>query len=212
MSADSLILRGDAARNARTVVFGDELSPGQVLATGPWADSYNEVRLAAHAAGFRQGLDEGRAAGRAEGRHEVDARADAALRALEQAGERLARTDAVTLGEIAPKVVDLALELAGLILQRDVTGSADPGLDALARVLPLAPEHGALVVRLNPDDVRQLGSVEALAPGRELTIVADPALGRGDAMVDAGPCRIDGRLDELMARVAAALRGQEATR
>lgn len=210
MSAEPLILRGDAARGARPVMFGAELSGDEVLATGPWAERYDQVRLLAQRAGFEQGLAEGQRAGQIQGRDEVRARTDSAVQALEQAGRRLAGVDAVTVGDIGGHVLDLALELAAMILQREVAASADAGFDALARVLPLAPEQGELVVRMHADDIRDLGPFSALAPGRDVTLVPDPSLHRGDAVVDAGPCRIDGRLDDLMSRVAGALRGQEA--
>lgn len=210
MSSDSLVLRGGATHAARPIVFGNELPATEVMATGPWADAYSQVRAAAHESGYHAGLAEGVRQGVVEGRQEVLRRTTSALAALDRAAEQLARADAATVAELAPQVVELGLELARLILQRELETVADPGLDALRRVLPLAPERGELVVRMHPEDIRHLGQYHALAPGREITILPDPALERGDAIVEVGACRIDGRLDVAFERVAQVLRGQEA--
>lgn len=209
MSAETVILRGEAARAARPVPLAAHRSPAEVMATGPWSQHLDQARRDAHAQGVRQGRAEGREAGRAEGQAEVRARADGALRALEAAAARLGLTDAVTVAEVAPRILELALELTQLILQRELASTEEPGLDALRRVLPLAPAEGEVVVRLNPGDAAELGPYTALAPGRSVTIVADPSLASGDAVLDCGPSRIDARLDQAMARIAGALRGQE---
>lgn len=211
MSSERVVLRGGAAVAARSVRFGAQLTPSEVLATGPWADAYHEARADAERAGYWDGRAEGRRAGAVEGRHDVVARAASALDALDRAADRLARTDASTVTDLAPRVVELALELAGLILQREVAASAEPAREAILRVLPALPERGELVVRLHPEDHRALGDGDDLVPGRHVTLVADPTLGRGDAVADVGPCRVESRLDEALARVGRALRGQEAT-
>ena len=209
MSADTVILRGEAARTARPILLASHRAPAEILATGPWAQHLDQARQAAHDQGLAQGRAEGRDAGRAEARAEVRARTEAALQALEGGAARLASTDAVSVAEMAPRILELGLELAQLILQRELASSEDPGLDALRRVLPVAPDEGDVVVRLNPADVAELGSYSELARGRNVTIVADATLASGDAVLDCGPSRVDGRLGEAVARLARALRVAE---
>jgi flagellar assembly protein FliH len=208
MSCEPLVLRGAAAGAARPVTFGHEPVSDEVLAAGPWADVVDRARSAGHRAGYRVGLDEGRRAGLDEGRREVVDRAGGALDALDRAAERLARLDAADAGQHAPRVVELAIELTRLLLQRELEASADPAREAVARALPLAPDRGPLVVRLNPQDCEALGDPASLAPGRDVTVVPDPSLASGDAVVDVGPCRVESRLDEALDRVARALRAQ----
>lgn len=209
MSSDRVVLRGGAAEAARPVVFGNELPATEIMATGPWADTYNEVKAAAHEEGYREGLAEGLQRGILEGHEEIRRRTSSSLQALDRAVESLNRADAATAGDLAPQMVELALELARLVLHRELAVTEDPGMDALQRVLPLAPERGELAVRMHPEDIRNLGQYHALAPGRDLSIVPDPSLQRGDAVVDVGACRIDGRIEEAFERVARLLRGQE---
>lgn len=207
----SPILRGNAARSARPAAFGlgFDAEPSDLVAVGPWADSYQEIHTRARADGYRDGLAAGRVDGLALARQEAFDHSRLALDALDRAQRHLASIDAVAVGDVAGTVVELALELAGMILQREVAHSADPARDAIARVLPLAPEHGPLVIRLNPEDRAALGDASGIAPGRDVTLLADPALSRGDAVVDVGPSRIDGRLRLLLDQVAQALHREE---
>lgn len=211
MSCEPLVLRGHAAVAARPVTFGSEPTPAEVHATGPWADAHDAARAAGHRAGYAEGLDAGRRDGLALGRRDVAGRAAAALTALDRAADRLAATEAATAAELTPTVVDLALELARLVLQRELAVTADPARDAVARALPLLPDRGPLVVRLNPDDRAALGAGDDLVPGRDVTVVADPTVASGDAVVDVGPCRVESRLQEALDRVGRALRGQAVT-
>jgi flagellar assembly protein FliH len=212
MSRDTVILRGHDAERAQPLIFGNEVPAGEVMATGPWADTYNQVRAAAHDRGYREGLAEGLRDGLAEGAEEVRRRSSSAVDALDRAAEQLADAERATIGDLAPQVVELALELTRLILGREVAATEDPGLDALARILPLVPERGELAVRMHPEDLRTLGQYQVLVPGRQVDFVADHTLERGDAVVDVGSCRIDGRLDGAWERVAAVLRAGEPVR
>jgi flagellar assembly protein FliH len=209
MSCEPLVLRGEAADAARPVTFGHQPTPAEVLATGPWADAFAAARAAGYEQGHREGVEAGRRAGAAAARHEVTARASRALGALDDATARVAAIDAASATDLAPRVVELALELTRMLLQRELAATDEPAREALARALPLVPDRGPLVVRLNPADYDGLGGVDDLVPGRDVTVVADPSLASGDAVVDVGPCRVESRLDEALERVAEALRVRE---
>jgi flagellar assembly protein FliH len=107
----------------------------------------------------------------------------------------------VTLTQIEAMVVDLALAVAGSILDREVATASDPGRDALVRALALAPDHETYLARVHPADLEAITAVAELAPGRTLELVADPTVGPGGCVVEAGSARIDARIDTALARV-----------
>jgi len=143
-------------------------------------------------------------AGRAEGQAE----AGAAL-----AGQLLAAAaarDAALRGAEA-EVIELALELARRILEREVA-VAPAALEALAgAALRAARGRRAVGVRVHPSAARALrGSREALAalhglPG--LALVEDAALGPADAIVETEAGWFDGRLHVRLEGLRQALLG-----
>ncbi|HSL58077.1 MAG TPA: FliH/SctL family protein, partial [Acidimicrobiales bacterium] len=175
---------------------GVDLDP---IRKAAWAAGERAGRAEGHAAGYEAGLAEGLAAGRAEGlrsgaedgRRAMAALIERATAAVAGAAGELARRDAVALGEVADEVADLAIGLAAAILEREVAAATDPGRDALARALALAPDRGPVLARLHPDDAAGLGAdpIDELAPGRELRLVADPTVGVGGCVIEVGPCR-----------------------
>lgn len=178
-----------------------------------WDEGFQEGRAeglaTGHAEGFEAGFAEGRAAGHAEGaqaavaeaQRQVEAHLAATLSALDSVAADLAGREATTFAQVESVAVDLAVTLAEAILGREVAVATDPGREALARALSLAPESGDLVAHLHPDDLAPLGDVEDLAPGRELRLVPDASVGRGGAVVTAGAARIDARISTALERV-----------
>lgn len=171
-------------------------------------------RSAAWAAGYRDGHVEGRNDGYAEGY--ATGLAEGGRRAQDEADQRWAglsdRVDAVLaaqdrrIGELAGEVLELAVELAGLVVGHQVATSADPGADALRRAVAAAPPGPPLLARLHPDDLERLAvDVEGLAPGRRLDVVADPSVATGDCRIEAGPTVVDASLGAALARVRAVL-------
>src|SRR5207248_10959432 len=77
--------------------------------------------------------------------------------------------------ELAEQVLHGAVELAEALLGRELTNSPDRGLDALRRVMAVAPESGTVTVRLHPDDLAALGA-EHPYRHRDITLVPDPTL------------------------------------
>jgi len=160
----------------------------------------------ARARAVEAGRDEGFAVGYAEGR--VAALADAgdivvrAAAALDAATADLAQRDAVEMVELGRGVVDLALQIAAAVIGRELDTAIDPGADAIVRALELAPDRGTMVARLHPEDAATLVDTEALAPGRDLAVVADPSVERGGCVLEVGPARIDAQLSVALGRVA----------
>ncbi len=178
--------------------------------------SYEVATSQAFAEGRRAGFEEGRFEGRASGA--VEARLELAQH-IEDLGTALRHAAAVLgsqLDELAEHmsrtVVDLALEVAAAIVDHEISASASPGRDALVRAVAVAPDRVELIARLHPEDAALLQDANALdgiAPGRSITVVADPSVDRGGCLLDAGGSRIDAGVTTAFARVRAALVGVE---
>jgi flagellar assembly protein FliH len=71
--------------------------------------------------------------------------------------------------------------------------------------LSLVPARGEVIARLHPDDLTTVVEHGVGLPGREVALVADPAVERGGAVVEVGPCRIDAQVGPALGRVRSAL-------
>jgi flagellar assembly protein FliH len=184
----------------------------------------DRARRAAEAAGRAEGRASGYAAGLAAAAEQAEHTA-ALVRAESEAAERqrdahLSRAvellltaahacrtaEQVALAEVEDTVVELALSIARTVVGRELAASADPGADALARALALAPDDCPVTVRLHPDDVQTLGDLSVLAPGRQLVVVADHGVERGGCVAEAAGRQVDAQVGPALARVAAVLR------
>lgn len=166
-----------------------------------------------HAAGYAAGYAAGRAAGEESTRAaeaEVLAAYQARLAAVLHAAEA-AVADALSgvsaVADAAARVTaGAAFTLAEAIVGRELALAADPGRDAVARALALAPEGVDLTLRLNPADAAALDA-DSFAGGRAVTVVADPEVAPGDCVADAGWTRVDARISTALERVRAVLDG-----
>jgi flagellar assembly protein FliH len=175
-----------------------------------------------HAEGYRAGHAAGTAVAVAEAHvkaqqtaqtiTDAQARREAQVRGaveiLAVAADAFRQREAVTVAEIEDVVAALALDVARAVLDREIALSADPGREAIARALTLAPDNCPATVRLHPDDAAGLGALDGLAAGRALVVVADPAVERGGCIADAAGRQVDAQVGPALARVAAALQGQ----
>ncbi len=203
--SNDILIRGDEAARAQPIDLVNPQPMGHHDAVGPWAEQINNLYETAKRQGFEQGLAEGREAGIEHGRRQMaDLNASLAGTASKLFAEIDARS-AEAGQQIAAKATELALEIASAVLNREIASSEDPGAEALARCVDLAPTNGDLLARLNPLDAAELQRVEGLGD-RGLVITADPTLGRGDAIVTVNDVTIDARISESLRRVAEALR------
>lgn len=164
------------------------------------AEGYEAGRLAGYRDGHAAGIEEARAAAAAAAA-DVAADADRALGALSGAARQVQEWVTAEVAGFERAVVDAAVELACAMVGHDVAASVDPGRDAIERALRLVDGPHAVVARLHPDDVAALGDVAHLAPGRDMSVVADPAVERGGCILDLGDGRIDARLSTAVERV-----------
>jgi flagellar assembly protein FliH len=91
------------------------------------------------------------------------------------------------------------------VLTREIATSADPGREALARALALAPEQRPVTVRLNPTDRMTIGlpdgTTELVMDGRTITIQDDRSLKPGDSVAVCDATTVDARLGPALERV-----------
>jgi len=182
------------ARVARTLVVSPELIEGAIRD------------------GNRAGYDDGYTSGYADGLAEARARTeDLASRLsglfpqLVEAASALYAREATARVEIEDQVINVAFEIAQVLVGHELAHTEQRGRDALARALAFAPEQGHVLARLHPDDLAAIGDPADLAPGRSVALVPDASLHPGDCIVDIAGCRIDASLDATIARIRAVL-------
>ncbi|MGA0586407.1 FliH/SctL family protein [Dyella sp. KRB-257] len=156
----------------------------------------------------RQARDEGYAAGRAEGladaageRRAVVARLEALL---ESAACPLAALDDATEQELAR----LAVVIARRVLAHELATAPELIVQAVqqaARALPSATR--ALRVRVHPDDLALLR--EHAVAEEHWQLLPDPALARGDCLLESERSRLDARVDTRLAAVVDAVLGMD---
>ena len=227
------VLRGGAAAAARPARMDVDLLDSP-FATGTAVDArltdphlqqvVERARLEAVEQGRLVGHEAGYAAGRAAAERQAARLAqqhDAARRLADQQREQQAqsaldvllavatafrRQEHVSVAAVEDAVVDLALSLSRAVLDRELLTAADPGRDAIARALVLAPEGVPVTVRLHPDDAALLTDVDTVTAGRPVVVVRDLSVERGGCLVEAAGRSIDAQVGPALARAAAALR------
>ncbi|WP_369069041.1 FliH/SctL family protein [Kineococcus terrestris] len=201
-------------------------------------------REAARAAGYAEGWAEGmrQASERAAAERLAERQASRASAAAHEAhraqvlaraeGALLDAADAVraerepTVGALADTVLELALDLAGAVLDREVSLASSPVLEAVQRALRPLDATRPVTVRLHPQDLDALTGPEgpgahhpsgaALkgpdggADAQLVTYLPDPTLQPGDALARQGDTEVDAGLRASVARALEALVSPEA--
>lgn len=170
-------------------------------------------RDAARAQGFAAGWAEGLRASAKRGTTAYDEQARAlqhrsdtllaaqrsALSALQDAVSRCAETTSALHAELTAAAVDLALQIAEAVLDRELETATDPGADALRRALVGVPVDVPVTVRLHPADLDVLD--RGVVADRAVTFVPDATLTRGDAVVESDQGIVDASVAAALARV-----------
>ena len=209
----SRLVRGTAAADLPAAPLEGLLDPLQRSGLDELAAAERrDARAEGYAVGWAQGrraaeeAAQREAAAAAAERAEVAALSQSsllsALRALTAAADALESRAVVPATELSAAVVAHSFELAQVLLGRELTLATDPGIDAIRRALVLVPENRPVTVRLHPDDasVTRVG-LAAAELGRDVLIVADPAVERGGAVVDCDATRVDAQLGPALERV-----------
>jgi flagellar assembly protein FliH len=162
-------------------------------------------------AGYADGHDDAEAAAR-EAEQDALARIDSALSALGRSADAARAAYKDRSAELEEAVPRFAFELLEVLFGREAVLAVDPGRDAIARALALDESTLPAVARLSPDDAATIGDLGGLSPSRPLTVVADPTIEPGGALVEVGSTTIDSQLSRALDRVRDVVvrQGQEA--
>jgi flagellar assembly protein FliH len=205
-SADHRAPRVGIIRGARTTdrtVIADVRRNLPVEVLDPIA--IEAMRHDAQQEGFEQGYADGMARAQAEAtaaRAQLDQQFMSAMTALMGAANQLRSREASSLHHVADQAAGLALQIAEQVIARELAAATDPGRDAIARAMALAPEDGDIRIHLHPDDLTALGPVEDLAPGRSIALVPDASVQSGGCLLHVGAARIDAQIPAALARIA----------
>lgn len=177
-----------------------------------------EVRAAARAQGYAEGWAAGNRQVRAAARGQLDQaaaqqraaqtartqRLDQALGAVAVAASALEQRSAPVCAEMDEEIMRAAVALTRALLGRELALATQPGLDALRRALVHTPANRPVTVWLAPGDLAVLTAGEAATrtvDGREITLLADPALHTGEAVAECDAVRVDARLGAALQRL-----------
>jgi len=146
---------------------------------------------------------QGRAEGRAAGRDEITT----AARYLLEAASSLATQRAHWLKQAESDLVELALAIATRVIRTEVECGQGVARRLAEVGLARLSECPRLTVRLHPEDV--VAVAEALGTTRDgLSIVADPEMSRGGAVVEGELGKLDARLETQLDEIRRAMLGQ----
>jgi flagellar assembly protein FliH len=161
-----------------------------------WSAGYQD----GYAEGLSTGHAEGLARGEAEGTAKVARSALAAIDALRVEVAAAMRAEEEELARVERDALDLALDMAEMVLGHHVATCDDPGTEALTRAMGAVGSSGSMVAHLHPDDLELMGA-EIPRSNPDLELVADPGVGRGGCVLEAGPCRVDATLGSALGRL-----------
>jgi len=180
-------LLAGARERAKQIVADAEADAARLRAAAG-ADA-REGRLAAIAAGHEEGM--GLAA--------------AAL-------ARVADVRDAKLAEVDAAVVDVALEIARRVVGRELATRPEAVVDVARRALRAAVGVGDLLLRVAPGDAAVVRgaspSLEDALDRGSLAIAEDPALERGEVIVEAEGGRVDARIAAQLEAFRRALRAE----
>jgi flagellar assembly protein FliH len=164
----------------------------------------------AHAAGYEAGYADGQrdaeaAAGDAE--RDSAARVESAVSALRRSVDAAQSAYEERSAQLEGAVPRFAFELLETLFARESAIAVDPGREAIIRALALDESTLPAIARLSPEDADTIGELADLS-SRPLTVIADPTVEPGGALVEIGSTTIDTQLSHALQRVRAVMIGQ----
>lgn len=194
---------------AWTRLGGDRVL-GDAVTEQTLASLAESTRAAARSQGYAVGWAQGRreatesarlAADEAEQRRVAEeARREAEHRtvvaALEAATAELTRALAAVCEHVEEQATSLALDLTRELVGHEVTHGGAAGQHVVRRALALMPDRGVARLRLHPDV-----AATVTGTGDAVQVVADPALGLGDALVETDEQVVDLRVATALDRL-----------
>jgi flagellar assembly protein FliH len=194
--------------------FGGSSVLGDAVTEETLSTLAESTRTAARSQGYAVGWAAGQRAAREKARTESEAAEAfrleaeaarerehrAAIDALELAATRLHEAVAGMSSQVEEQATGLAWELTSTLLGHELRSVT--GADVVRRALQLAPNEPIARLRLHPDHVADLPAADlADLHGRGVAVVADPALGWGDALVETDDHVVDLRVSTALERI-----------
>ena len=176
------------------------------------ADEVDRLVAEAREAGLRRGREEGEATARAEAEANQGARGAAALEAIAAGLADLLEQDAAHRRALERDVVDMLVEIGERIAPEVLSAySADLAQDRIRTGLRMAGGSAKLTIRVSPDVAQQLepqlaAMAQAAGVDPAPRLVAEPALGDGEARLDWDNGGLDYSLERSCEAVLTALR------
>jgi len=128
-------------------------------------------------------------------------RLDAAVRTLQELGARL-------YGEARADALEVGFLVARRLLDAEVRASPEPLFRLVRSALQKVGEARPVTLRLHPDDAHRLTPGAPGAPSLvDVQVLGDPALARGDVVIDAEFGSVDARLDTRLAELRRSAEG-----
>lgn len=162
----------------------------------PSFDGSGETDEPREVAGYSEGFEQGQREASQLVAAEVD-RLQRLLRALTAPAELIS-------DDIRDELLSTAFAVARLVLQREVSQSADDFkslVDEAIAALPMA--QGDIEIALHPDDIALLAGDQPAAGDADKHIVADAGLARGSCRVTRAQSVVHGGIDGLLQQLAA---------
>lgn len=205
MGRRATVIRGGTPKAASALNSGSiqTFDPNKKVPKNPL-----EAQEAAYLEAVERGYNDGLNKARTEietAMEDSNRRVRRALGALTEAVNGFDERQTIALADVENAIVEAAFEIARGVLQREVATAADPGAEAIARALKLAPGREPAIVRLNPDDAATLNIAQIPTMGRPIDVLADPAIESGGCIIEIGDTTIDAQISSSLANVKSAL-------
>lgn len=176
----------------------------------------------AQQAGYALGLEEGRTQAELEFeprvaeevQQRVQSRLVPVVTSLIDATSKLVQDREQILLQWEKSAIGLSIAIAKRIVRRELERVPEPPRALIAEALELASGASSVVLRLHPEDLRELQNSSTdwqslVERQRNLTVTADGTLTRGGCLVETPEGEIDGRIETQFSRIVTELWGNE---
>jgi flagellar assembly protein FliH len=224
LAANSRAIRldlGDLVRQGESIVASARVEADRILASAKIERErlLDDATRAGHAEGFAKGLAEGRAKGESDGH----------AAALAEIRPRLAHLDAdwtaalrhvsdtrdAMLAEARQEVLRLAIDIARLVVKRDLALHPERVVDQLSSVLASIVRPTRLIVRVHPDDAPIVKEalpemMRRYASAAHVEVAEDSTLDRGSVVAGLpSGAGVDGSISGQISRLVESLMPSE---
>lgn len=159
-------------------------------------------------AAYKFGVEDGKAIGLEQGKKEVEQ----AVEYVRQMAEMISMYQKDVLNGADEIITRLAVSIAGMIIQREITADATVIQDVAARALKLVDDRRRIRLKVNPQDWQALkdfeSEIRSAAHGvQELEIKEDSGIARGGCVIESESGIIDAQLDSQLEEIRKSIKG-----